>query len=254
MDRNLIALLLLGVSLVFAGCLSDVSAAICGIAPGKDGDHCLQAVGSTFGDEFSCDKIKGESFKQYGSNPPKDKCFLQVAEGKQDDSVCEKIKGGTMSYTPKQCLDAVAVKTGNVGLCNGDLMCYAKVKEGGNMKPFLNRNLSNSETDQLVSFVKGQAYVKPLGEDKWYTLGADAKLKAGDVVKTGPGAKVRFIRKVIVPGGESGTSDVYMPNSEYTVEDAVVENGPSANEMAADLLNAVQATPSPVPETVAGTR
>ena len=44
-----------------------------------DSKHCYQAEAVNAWDPSICAKIDGKEFKQYGSNPPKDKCYMMVA-------------------------------------------------------------------------------------------------------------------------------------------------------------------------------
>ncbi|OGL74451.1 hypothetical protein A3C96_03315 [Candidatus Uhrbacteria bacterium RIFCSPHIGHO2_02_FULL_60_10] len=69
-------------------------------------DHCYQAAAVQSADPYGCEKVSGEGFK--GSNPPRDKCYLQIAENTGDYEVCKNIKGGMMSYTQEQCITSIA--------------------------------------------------------------------------------------------------------------------------------------------------
>ncbi len=92
-------------SLILTGCLDDILGFGCGFS--SDSDHCYQSAAVQGSDTDECAKIKGEGFK--GSNPPRDKCYLQIAENTGDYSACDKIQGGLMSYTKEQCIMGAAV-------------------------------------------------------------------------------------------------------------------------------------------------
>jgi len=67
--------------------------------------HCYQNVAVTEGDADVCAQVKQpEQFKDLGSNPPQDKCYLMEAQNTGDLSACDKIKGGPMSYTREECI------------------------------------------------------------------------------------------------------------------------------------------------------
>lgn len=90
-------------TLLLTGCLGELIEFSCMMS--DDEDHCYQAAVVQDSDPEDCSKVAGAGFT--GSNPPKDKCFLQIAENTGDPSVCEGIEGGFMSYSQEECLDAV---------------------------------------------------------------------------------------------------------------------------------------------------
>ncbi len=89
--------------LLLTGCLGTVLEIFCDFSP--DGDHCYQAAAVQGANPDGCEKIEGKDFGGV-SNPPKDKCFLQIAGNTGDPSVCKNIEGGMMSYTEEECLEA----------------------------------------------------------------------------------------------------------------------------------------------------
>lgn len=101
--RARLLLALLPTSLLLSGCLGDVMEIFCEAGP--DSDHCYQAAAVQESEPDDCANVKGEGFT--GQNPPKDKCFLQIAENTGDPTVCDGIVGGITSYTQEECLDAV---------------------------------------------------------------------------------------------------------------------------------------------------
>lgn len=105
------ALLLLLISpLLLSGCtlIGDITQAGCSLEGGQDAAHCYQEAAVQKNDEQVCDKApQGDAFKDFGSNPPKDKCYYMVAMNKKDPSVCNNIKGGTLSYEINECASTV---------------------------------------------------------------------------------------------------------------------------------------------------
>lgn len=73
-------------------------------ADDPDSKHCYQAEAVSAWDASVCKKIDGKEFKQYKSNPPRDKCYMMVAAQNNDYSLCSKIKWGEMSYTKEDCI------------------------------------------------------------------------------------------------------------------------------------------------------
>jgi hypothetical protein len=110
-----LAIMLLAIPFFTTGCLSQLEDIACMILP--DSDHCYQGSAMQSGNPDDCDRIKGEKFKDMGSNPPRDKCYLGIAENTGDLEVCKRIKGGLMSYTPEECFLSVSVKFENPAGC-----------------------------------------------------------------------------------------------------------------------------------------
>ena len=96
--------LLLGLpaTLLLGGCLGEFLSFFCDY--GEDSDHCYQAAAVQEADPADCANVKGEGFQ--GSNPPRDKCHLMIAENTGDPSACEGVEGGFMSYDKEECLEA----------------------------------------------------------------------------------------------------------------------------------------------------
>lgn len=94
---------------MLTGCdsvLSGIGALMCSLAP--DSDHCFQRSAVQWGNPATCEKIKWTKFKNSWSNPPRDKCYLTIAENTQDWTVCKKIQWGLMSYTQDECIRGVS--------------------------------------------------------------------------------------------------------------------------------------------------
>lgn len=87
-----------------SGCLGDWIEFAC-ILDADDPDHCYQAAAVQSADPDDCENVKGEGFS--GSNPPKDKCNLMIAENTGDLSACDNMVGGFMSYDPDECVRSV---------------------------------------------------------------------------------------------------------------------------------------------------
>lgn len=87
--------------LLLTGCLGDLIEFSCIFV--EDEDHCYQAAAVQNADSDECEKITGEGHT--GSNPPKDKCYLMIAENTGRTDVCDHIVGGPGSYTKGQCLE-----------------------------------------------------------------------------------------------------------------------------------------------------
>lgn len=100
---------------VLSGCLGNLEAAICDFL--GDSDHCFQSAAIQEGESEECEKIKGKDFASGGSNPPRDKCYLLIAENTGDLSACNNIKGGMLSYTREECILGAAMKHGDASGC-----------------------------------------------------------------------------------------------------------------------------------------
>ncbi len=99
------------------GCdfLAGLMSLACFINP--DSDHCFQAAGIQGNDPSECEKIQGEKFKDLGSNPPRDKCYLEIAQNTGDFDICSNIRGGPMSYTKEECILGTAIQNENPSGC-----------------------------------------------------------------------------------------------------------------------------------------
>ncbi len=113
MPRMLLLFFTLSSSLLLSGCLGELMGVLCDFVP--DSDHCYQAGAVQSGQSDACENIKGEGFT--GSNPPRDKCYLQIAQNTDNYDVCKKIRGGPMSYTQEECILGIAIKNGDPDGC-----------------------------------------------------------------------------------------------------------------------------------------
>ena len=78
---------------------------MCKRAP--DSDHCYQFSAVQWWTPSGCAKIKWTKFKWTWSNPPRDKCYLTLAENKKDQTICKNIQWWLMSYTQDECIKSV---------------------------------------------------------------------------------------------------------------------------------------------------
>ncbi|MDD2907252.1 MAG: hypothetical protein PHH98_01295 [Candidatus Gracilibacteria bacterium] len=127
-------LILIFLSLSLTSCdsvLSGVGNLMCSRLP--DSDHCYQFTAVQSGSPDACDKIKGTKFKDSGSNPPRDKCYLTIAQNKEDYTICSKIQGGPMSYTKSECEIGVGEKILTETILNDDINGCGKINKIPNL-------------------------------------------------------------------------------------------------------------------------
>lgn len=110
--------ILLLLSLVFvSGCWSSFDF-VCGSF--DEPAHCVQWLAVQDENPDECDKVPvKKDFENTGSNPPKDKCYLMIAENTGDTSSCDRIEGGMYSYTVEECYSNAAEKHDDADLCKG---------------------------------------------------------------------------------------------------------------------------------------
>ncbi|HBB38398.1 MAG: hypothetical protein UV82_C0016G0003 [Candidatus Magasanikbacteria bacterium GW2011_GWD2_43_18] len=101
--------------LFLTGCVSNINEWACGFFDNPD--HCLQNAAVQGGNPDTCKNIQGEDFSDSGSNPPKDKCYLRIAENTGDLGTCDNIEGGPYSYTKEECILNTSVKFKNPSGC-----------------------------------------------------------------------------------------------------------------------------------------
>ncbi len=78
--------------------------------------HCPQEAAVASGDPDKCDKVKPpEGYTS--SNPPRDKCYMMVAQNTGDLSTCDRIEGGIGSYSKEECILSTAVENENATGC-----------------------------------------------------------------------------------------------------------------------------------------
>lgn len=104
-------------SFLLSGCIGIFDFA-CEFAGDQD-YHCYQWFAVQEENPDNCDNVnQAEKFKDAGSNPPKDKCYLMIAEKTGDPSGCSRIEGGAMSYSVQECVWKAAVTSRNPEICN----------------------------------------------------------------------------------------------------------------------------------------
>ncbi|HLC46874.1 MAG TPA: hypothetical protein VJI75_03980 [Candidatus Nanoarchaeia archaeon] len=106
MKKILPFLPILALPFLLTGCLGDLLELSCIFV--SDPSHCYQSAAIQKEDPYGCEKVKApEGFT--ASNPPKDKCYLKIAEETGDYDVCDNIKGGAGSYTKEECVSGAAL-------------------------------------------------------------------------------------------------------------------------------------------------
>lgn len=167
MKQNKILLLLLFTSALFlSGCWQSLSF-LCDMA-GDSSNHCYQWMAVQSEDPAECQKIPVSSqFEGMGSNPPKDKCYLLIAEKTGDPSACDDIEGGLMSYTIQECYESTAQKHTDAEICldsPNELQCrsyYARSKALDN--GFYDCGLEYEWKDSGCTDLKGCRFVDDCG-------------------------------------------------------------------------------------------
>lgn len=106
-----ILLLIFIAPLFLSGCLGDLLEFGCLFS--DDDTHCYQSAAVQDSDAEKCEKVEAPDWPD--SNPPKDKCYLLIAENTGDASVCDKIVGGIGSYSRQECIDNVLRIHGTLG-------------------------------------------------------------------------------------------------------------------------------------------
>lgn len=141
---------------------------VCDVTP--DSEHCFQGAAVDEGSADACAKVKQPAkFKDMGSNPPKDKCYLMVAENTGDLEACNKIAGGLMSYTREECILGAAVANENPSGCQmlsggdraqcvsklGPLITPEKVLDVDSQIEILNNELAKGSDPNMEKQLKG---------------------------------------------------------------------------------------------------
>lgn len=74
----------------------------------KKNDHCIQDAAVRANNPDRCDQIKAESFSDLEGPAPRDKCYMLIAGQTGDDSFCDRVEGGMISYSQEECYEAAA--------------------------------------------------------------------------------------------------------------------------------------------------
>jgi hypothetical protein len=107
-DSAKVAVLLVAIAGLTSGCslIGDTQYLACGF---MNDPHCYQEAAVSTDDPAKCEQVTPPAdFAKMGSNPPRDKCLLMIAQNKGDASKCNGIKGGIGSYTKEECVQGVA--------------------------------------------------------------------------------------------------------------------------------------------------
>ncbi len=140
-SSSLVIVFLLTILPLFSGCSSDDPC-----ADDPDSKHCYQNEALDNSDPSQCAKISGKEFKQYGSNPPRDKCYMMVAAKMGDYSICNKIKWGEMSYSKSDCIFEVINEQGDPKWCD---LLKGKDRHGECLDTFRSANALDMK-DQII--------------------------------------------------------------------------------------------------------
>jgi len=109
---------LLALTLMSSGCGLIGPAEDLSCVASSDPGHCYQNEAVTEGNAAACDKVTlPKDMKGSLSNPPKDKCYLMVADNTDDPKTCDNIKGGFFSYSPEECLQQTAISNADPAAC-----------------------------------------------------------------------------------------------------------------------------------------
>lgn len=135
---------------------------------GDNDYHCYQWFAVQEEDPDMCTNVnQAEKFKNGGSNPPRDKCYLMIAEKTGDPSGCSNIKGGMMSYTVQECIWKAAVASRNPEICytiegshNGFAQtyntetCLVAIEDAGGA--IIEDNMEDDEDDEEDEEIDGE--------------------------------------------------------------------------------------------------
>lgn len=102
MKKTLLLTTVFSSSLLVSGCLGDLIEFSCLFV--EDDNHCYQSAAVQQAEPDNCENIPGTGFS--GSNPPKDKCYILIAENTGDRSQCNNVQGGPGGYSVEECLAA----------------------------------------------------------------------------------------------------------------------------------------------------
>ena len=114
--RNVIISFFIISSLVFSACDFDFSPRDPCIGS-DDPTHCYIDVAIQRADPTLCEKIEPPAGFT-SSNPPKDKCYMSVAQAAGDATICNNMVGGEGSYERKDCIVTVATDQIDFNACD----------------------------------------------------------------------------------------------------------------------------------------
>jgi prefoldin subunit 5 len=154
---NYSIILLIFFSLILSGCEFDFTPRDPCIGD-EDSRHCYQNLAVERKDPKLCEKIEApEGFTK--SNPPKDKCYMMVAQGTGDATICNNMVGGEGSYERKDCIVDVATEQIDFKACDmlsGDSRkeCYESIGKNLKTNDLLNTldRIEQIENDLIYSW------------------------------------------------------------------------------------------------------
>lgn len=279
MARRTFILISLFLSLfLLGGCLSGCVACEAGSLFADRGvDHCYQKLAVMTGDASGCEKIPGTGFE--GSNPPKDKCYLLVAEKNVDPAPCANIEGGMNSYTTDECYQSVGATGGSADQCDGltggaEIECRTGVARGQSSEGLV-PSCGAGYTWAAGglgggSCVKAPETEKPTTADKETTTTTTSTSKAGTAGTTSTSEKETETTTADKPTTTTtstktttttSTKETTTPTTGTTKDsdsplgtDKDVTDTRSPKEKVADVFTDVKKNPDPTPEQEQGSR
>ena len=162
MKRIILTCIVLPSLCLLSGCLGDLIEFSCLFS--DDEGHCYQAAAVQESEPEECEKVTSDFTN---SNPPKDKCYLMIAENTGDPSICDDIVGGPASYTREGCIANVLDKHGPESCVNAEdeIACRTAYQLGG--------------SSCGVGFTYRQEQCQPLVEDEEEIIDNDSSTETG---------------------------------------------------------------------------
>ncbi len=199
---------------LLTGCVGELQGILCDFLP--DSDHCWQGAGVQEGRSEECEKIKGEGF--VGSNPPRDKCYLLIAENTGDLSACDQIKGGLMSYTREECLLNASIKFLDPSGCQkltGDDRSKCVSQIGSKLNPG-----AVVELDDQIALIKDQ--LKKGADPELERQLKGLEVKREDYLKTMTPDVKKFYESLSDPLNRAASLDYHLGKIDQTTRDTLV--------------------------------
>lgn len=216
---------------LLTGCVGTINEWACQFF--DDPDHCMQNAAVQDGNPDTCSKIKGEDFADSGSNPPRDKCYLRIAENTGDLSVCDKIEGGPYSYTKEECILGTSVEHKNPSGC---MMLSGADKEScvSQVSPHISSG-SVIDIDDQIEFLKKELKDNPDDELQKQLVGLE-KMKQDYLAVMNEENKEEYesltdpLNKQVAVDYANGSIDEKTKNSLIALNDSLREKGNPMSE------------------------
>ncbi len=138
-----------------------------------------------------CKKIDGKEFKQYGSNPPRDKCYMMLAAKLGDYSLCSKVKWWEMSYTKADCIFEVINEQGDPKWCD---LLKGKDRHDECLETFRSANALVMK-DQIIDDLTEQVKNDPDNADLKAKLAKALEAKKNLFVYLSPEEQTTYIKE-----------------------------------------------------------